>query len=314
MTAKLSSISLAPVMWLSSSSDDESAASAASCARFSPEPLTTDICARPLLRITFSTSAKSTRTRANSTVISSAIPFVAIPSTSSARPKASRRGRLPYSSRTRSLSMTSSESTQGCSSLRPCIALLIRPGPSILRGIVTTATVRMPKSCAIFAITGEAPVPVPPPIPAAMKSIFTPEVSSSVRSCSSLSMANLRPLAGSLPAPRPGPICILLATLQLFSAWRSVLQTTKFTPAIFSVCIWFTALPPAPPTPITIIFDSVSSCISDSCPPVTAIAMSSTAMPSMLCGVLSLIVLCSQCLLCSKLTIGINFRTLYLIV
>ena len=128
------------------------------------------------------------------------------------------------------------------------------------KGMVTTATVRMPRSWAMLAMTGEAPVPVPPPIPAAMKSIFTPEVSSSERSCSSLPMASSRPRSALLPAPRPGPICILLLTLQLANAAASVLHTTKFTPVMPIVCMWFTALPPAPPTPITMIIDSASSC------------------------------------------------------
>ena len=143
------------------------------------------------------------------------------------------------------------------------------------KGIVTTATVRMPSSCASLAMTGEAPVPVPPPIPAAMKSIFTPEVSSKLRSCSSLSMASSLPRLGSLPAPRPGPICTLFLTSQLFKALASVLHTTKLTPVIPILCIWFTALPPAPPTPITIMFDSESSSMFDILSPAMAVTKSS---------------------------------------
>ena len=43
-----------------------------------------------------------------------------------------------------------------------------------LNGVETTATVRIPSSLATFAITGEPPVPVPPPIPAVMKIILLP--------------------------------------------------------------------------------------------------------------------------------------------
>ena len=50
----------------------------------------------------------------------------------------------------------------------------MRLGPSVLKGIVTMATVRMPNSRAALAITGAAPVPVPPPIPAVMNTILVP--------------------------------------------------------------------------------------------------------------------------------------------
>ncbi len=51
-------------------------------------PVATAICARPLLRITFETSAKSTFTRSLSTVMISAIPLAAEARMSSALPKA----------------------------------------------------------------------------------------------------------------------------------------------------------------------------------------------------------------------------------
>ena len=41
--------------------------------------------------------------------------------------------------------------------------------PSNPKGLVTTPTVSAPSSCAISAIIGDAPVPVPPPSPAVMK-------------------------------------------------------------------------------------------------------------------------------------------------
>jgi hypothetical protein len=46
--------------------------------------------------------------------------------------------------------------------------------PSKSKGLVTTATVRMPISLAISATTGAAPVPVPPPMPAVMKTMCAP--------------------------------------------------------------------------------------------------------------------------------------------
>ena len=46
--------------------------------------------------------------------------------------------------------------------------------PSNANGLVTTATVRMPISRAICAMTGAAPVPVPPPMPAVTKSMSAP--------------------------------------------------------------------------------------------------------------------------------------------
>src|SRR5690606_42010471 len=46
--------------------------------------------------------------------------------------------------------------------------------PSKGNGLVTTATVKIPNSRAISATTGAAPVPVPPPIPAAINIISAP--------------------------------------------------------------------------------------------------------------------------------------------
>ena len=43
-------------------------------------------------------------------------------------------------------------------------------------GIVTIPIVSMPRSLATRAITGAAPVPVPPPIPAVMKTILVPSL------------------------------------------------------------------------------------------------------------------------------------------
>ena len=56
----------------------------------------------------------------------------------------------------------------------PSLAIFILFVPSYFHGVVTTPTVSMPISFARFAITGAAPVPVPPPIQAVIKSILIP--------------------------------------------------------------------------------------------------------------------------------------------
>jgi hypothetical protein len=61
----------------------------------------------------------------------------------------------------------------------------------------------MPISLATRAITGAAPVPVPPPMPAVMNSMCAPSMA--VRMSSTASSAASRPFSGLLPAPRPVP-------------------------------------------------------------------------------------------------------------
>ena len=46
--------------------------------------------------------------------------------------------------------------------------------PSNWKGLVTTPTVRMPRSRAALAMIGAAPVPVPPPMPAVMNTMCAP--------------------------------------------------------------------------------------------------------------------------------------------
>jgi len=131
-------------------------------------------------------------------------------------------------------------------------------------------------------MTGDAPVPVPPPIPAAMKIILADEVSSRLRSTGSLSNAASRPLAASLPAPRPSrPRRILHSTGELSIARWSVLQTTKLTPVMPMSYMWFTALPPAPPTPATSIIELGSRAICDTLSPAMAFIRSSVSFVSL---------------------------------
>ena len=66
--------------------------------------------------------------------------------------------------------------------------------PSNLNGRVTTATVRMPRLFAISAMTGAAPVPVPPPMPAVMNSMSAPSIMLAMRSRSSIAAS--RPISG----------------------------------------------------------------------------------------------------------------------
>ena len=64
-----------------------------------------------------------------------------------------------------------SVSTYACNSLIPSSATFILTDPSNVNGFVTTPTVKIPMSFAIFAMIGAAPLPVPPPIPAATKAM-----------------------------------------------------------------------------------------------------------------------------------------------
>src|SRR6185369_2959496 len=131
----------------------------------------------------------------------------------------------------------------------------LRLPPSISNGRVTTATVRMPSSFATCATTGAAPVPVPPPMPAVMNSMSEPSIISMMRSRSSI--AAWRPTSGSAPAPSPlvmlQPICRPTFTFECLSACASVLMQMKSTPSIPAEIMCATALPPPPPTPITLI-------------------------------------------------------------
>ena len=67
-------------------------------------------------------------------------------------------------------------------------------------------TVKIPKSLATCAITGAAPVPVPPPIPAVTNTILVFFESNS-RISSIFSFAAAIPTSGSIPAPLPSVNC-----------------------------------------------------------------------------------------------------------
>ncbi|CSB38950.1 Uncharacterised protein [Vibrio cholerae] len=147
------------------------------------------------------TSAKSTLIMPGR-VISSAMPCTAFLSTLFALAKASSNViPRPNTLSSFSFGIVISESTCLDSSSIPCSAKAKRFLPSKLKGLVTTATVKMPSSFATSAITGAAPVPVPPPIPAAINTISAPVRNSLMRSLSS--SAASRPTCGFAPAPRP---------------------------------------------------------------------------------------------------------------
>ncbi|BAK10151.1 hypothetical protein PAJ_0071 [Pantoea ananatis AJ13355] len=135
--------------------------------------------------------------------------------------------------------------------------------PSKLKGLVTTATVKIPRSLATSATTGAAPVPVPPPIPAAMNTMSAP--SSAERSASRSSSAELRPTSGFAPAPSPLvmllPIWMVWPTAVLRNACASVFTAKNSTPSIRSRTMCSTALPPPPPTPMTLITASLVNSI-----------------------------------------------------
>ena len=101
----------------------------------------------------------------------------------------------------RSLGMTSSVSTFSLRRAMPSSAERARRMPSKLKGVVTTPTVSAPVSLTICAMTGAAPVPVPPPMPAATNTM-SDSLTASYRS-SRLSSAACMPRSGFPPTPLP---------------------------------------------------------------------------------------------------------------
>mmetsp|Transcript_46803 Transcript_46803/g.110113 ORF Transcript_46803/g.110113 Transcript_46803/m.110113 type:complete len:225 (+) Transcript_46803:487-1161(+) len=203
--ARLAAISTstprAPDRSMPSSSGQATAASAALVARSGPVAWAVPIMALPGSLITVFTSSKSTLTRPGMWMMSE-MPPTAFFNTSLACAKAwSCVTSSPSTSSSLSFSTTISESTFASSSARPASAALARRLPSNSKGLVTTPTVSTPISLATRAITGAAPVPVPPPMPAVMNNIFAPAMDSRMRD--SASSAAALPISGLAPAPRP---------------------------------------------------------------------------------------------------------------
>jgi len=159
--------------------------------------------------------------------------------------------------------MTSRASTFLLISSTPSSAWSIFLWPSQRNGMVTMPTVRMSISLATLAMSGAAPVPVPPPIPAVMNTILVPSFSMFWISDRLSSVASLA-FCGRFPAPKPScPNCILTGTGDSSSALQSVLHTTNATSWMPSLHMWFTAFPPPPPTPITLMMQDVADGISN---------------------------------------------------
>ena len=230
------------------------ACSAAILARSTPEALPEPIIAMPVSDITVRTSAKSTLIMPGSVMIS-AMPATAPCSTSFAALNASCIvTSAPSTSISLSFGITISESTYCDRASMPSCATRTRLRSKV-NGLVTTAMVRIPISLAISATTGAAPVPVPPPMPAVRNSMSAPRIASAMRSRSS--SAACRPMSGFAPAPRPLvsalPRCNWFFDWQRLSACASVLAQMNSTPCTPLRTMWSTALPPQPPTPITLI-------------------------------------------------------------
>ena len=252
---------VAPLMVVSRSGED-TACCTASIALSSPLASPIPMWAIPLSVMTVCTSAKS-RLISAGRLIRSVIPCTACWRTSSALRSAS--GivvLLSTISSNLSFGMTIKVSTAFFRFSIPASALFIRVFASKRKGLVTTPTVRIPISFAAPAITGAAPVPVPPPIPQVTNTMSAPSMI--FLTSSMLSSAAFCPTSGCAPAPRPfvifSPIWSTVGALHSVRACLSVLTPTNSTPPMASSTILFTALLPAPPTPITIIFaeDSAS--------------------------------------------------------
>ncbi len=101
----------------------------------------------------------------------------------------------------RSFGIVMSASTCALSSSADFSATSLRLLPSNANGLVTTPIVRAPASLAIWATTGAAPDPVPPPSPAVMNTMS--ESASAAAIFSESSSADRWPNCESPPAPSP---------------------------------------------------------------------------------------------------------------
>lgn len=126
------------------------------------------------------------------------------------------------------------------------------------------------------AMTGAAPVPVPPPMPAVMNTMCDDAITLAISSLLSSAASRLHttasssqwrkrayfvrwqsthPTFGFAPAPRPSvtplPSCRVVGAIIIDRCCASVLAHMKSTPESPFFIILFTALHPPPPTPIT---------------------------------------------------------------
>ena len=238
-----------------SSSGELIAALAATVARLSPVPRPIPISEVPAFFKIIFTSAKSVLMRPG-VMINPVIPTTPSSRTWSAVANAANKLVLSLEIVSkRSFGITISVSTFSRSFEIPASACNARRRPSKLNGRVTMPTVSAPAAREISAMTGAAPVPVPPPSPAVMNTMSAPATSSSISA--RLDSAASRPTSGSLPAPRPRvnsrPISIFTSASLIMSACASVLIAMNSTPFIPESIMRCTALMPPPPTPITLI-------------------------------------------------------------
>mmetsp|Transcript_15578 Transcript_15578/g.25800 ORF Transcript_15578/g.25800 Transcript_15578/m.25800 type:complete len:250 (-) Transcript_15578:232-981(-) len=155
-----------------------------------------------------------------------------------------------------SFEITMTASTCCLNTSNASAACFVLRRPSKVKGKVTMPMVSLPISLAKRAITGAAPLPVPPPMPAVIKTKSAP--SSAADTVSFDSSADFCPSPGSPPVPSPRvsfvPICSLLEAFEARRACASVFTAQKSTPDNSDAIIRLTALLPPPPTPITLIF------------------------------------------------------------
>ena len=121
------------------------------------------------------TSAKS-RLISPGTRIRSEMPWIAWRSTSSASVKASVSVVRAIDDREQPLVGDRDHRVDALAQrVEPGLGLHARASPSNLNGLVTTAMVSAPSSLARLAMTGAAPVPVPPPRPVVTKTMSAPD-------------------------------------------------------------------------------------------------------------------------------------------
>ena len=117
---------------------------------------------------------------------------------------------------------------------------------------------------------GAAPVPVPPPIPAVMKTISVPSSTWEMRALDS--SADFWPMSGLEPAPIPpvsfSPIWTLFLHLDFSRSCLSVLTATNSTPLTSDAIMRLITLLPAPPTPMTLILTTLSAVSAICLPPI----------------------------------------------
>ena len=111
------------------------------------------------------------------------------------------KGKLPINCKILSFDITIVVSAYFFKFSKPFIAFCIRVLPSKVKGLVTMPTTKAFSSLAIFATIGAAPVPVPPPIPAAMKTMSAPLIISLISFSDAIAAAS--PISGLAPAPSP---------------------------------------------------------------------------------------------------------------